>query len=108
MESQGEQNLMCSSSSTIPIEIESRGLMQYDEVNMEVVDETGKRKLSSDVWKHDKVVKLDGARFGVWQWSAAHEVCEKLQHINGSCSSIDRVSCPTMLDEEEDPDVSVA
>uniref|UniRef100_A0A1S4DMZ5 Zinc finger BED domain-containing protein DAYSLEEPER n=1 Tax=Nicotiana tabacum TaxID=4097 RepID=A0A1S4DMZ5_TOBAC len=28
--------------------------------------------------------------------------------INGSCSSIDRVSCPTMLDEEEDPDVSVA
>nr|XP_009764968.1 PREDICTED: zinc finger BED domain-containing protein RICESLEEPER 2-like [Nicotiana sylvestris] len=28
--------------------------------------------------------------------------------INGSCSSIDRVSCPTILDEEEDPDVSVA
>nr|XP_016498727.1 PREDICTED: zinc finger BED domain-containing protein RICESLEEPER 2-like isoform X2 [Nicotiana tabacum]XP_016498728.1 PREDICTED: zinc finger BED domain-containing protein RICESLEEPER 2-like isoform X2 [Nicotiana tabacum]XP_016498729.1 PREDICTED: zinc finger BED domain-containing protein RICESLEEPER 2-like isoform X2 [Nicotiana tabacum] len=79
MESQGEQNPMCSSSSTIPIEIESRGLMQSDEVNMEVVDETGKRKLSSDAWKYYKVVKLDGARFGVWQWSASHEVCEKLQ-----------------------------
>ncbi|XP_019252839.1 PREDICTED: zinc finger BED domain-containing protein RICESLEEPER 2-like [Nicotiana attenuata] len=28
--------------------------------------------------------------------------------INGSCSRIDRVSCPKMLDEEEDPDVLVA
>ncbi|OIT26790.1 hypothetical protein A4A49_58852, partial [Nicotiana attenuata] len=68
MESQGEQNPMCSSSSTIPIEIESRGLMQSDEVIMEVVDETGKRKLSSDAWKHYNVVKLDGARFGVCKY----------------------------------------
>ncbi|OIT27891.1 hypothetical protein A4A49_55503 [Nicotiana attenuata] len=63
MEFQGEQNPICSSSSTIPIE--SQGLMQSEEVNMEVVDETGKRKLISDAWKHYKVVKVVGARFGV-------------------------------------------
>nr|XP_009779207.1 PREDICTED: zinc finger BED domain-containing protein RICESLEEPER 2-like [Nicotiana sylvestris] len=68
MESQGEQNPMCSSSSTTPIEIESRGLMQSDQVNMEVVDEKGKRKLSFDAWKHYKVVKLDGAHFGVCKY----------------------------------------
>ncbi|XP_075103827.1 zinc finger BED domain-containing protein RICESLEEPER 2-like [Nicotiana tabacum] len=72
MESQGEQNPMCSSSSTTPIEIESRGLMQSDQVNMEVIDETGKRKLSFDAWKHYKVVKLDGAHFGVCKYCNTH------------------------------------
>nr|XP_009797845.1 PREDICTED: zinc finger BED domain-containing protein RICESLEEPER 2-like [Nicotiana sylvestris] len=92
MESQGEQNPMCSSSSTIPIEFESRGLMQSDEVNMEVVDETGKRKLSSDAWKHYKVVKLDGARFGVCRIERFEEAA-RLLHI--SCTKKLEYDCPT-------------
>nr|XP_033512256.1 uncharacterized protein LOC104097052 isoform X2 [Nicotiana tomentosiformis] len=80
---------MCSSSNAFPIETESQRLMQSDEVTMEVIDEAGKRKLISEAWKHFKAVKLDGVRFGVCL-----------------TSSVDKVSCPTLLEEEEEPDSS--
>ncbi|XP_033511862.1 uncharacterized protein [Nicotiana tomentosiformis] len=89
MESQNEENPVGSSSSTFPRESESQLPMQVDEVTTEVIDETGKRKLISDAWKHFKPVMINRVRFGV-----------------SLASMVDKVSCPILLDEEEEPDSS--
>ncbi|MCE5166640.1 hypothetical protein HAX54_023272 [Datura stramonium] len=88
MESQDKQIPMCSSSSSVPIENENEMFLQANEAIDEVI-ETQEGRFTSKAWKYFKLVKVGGARFSV-------------------CLTprIDRVLCPTFLDEEEEPDSS--
>ncbi|OIT30617.1 hypothetical protein A4A49_59056, partial [Nicotiana attenuata] len=96
MESQNES--VGSSSSTFPIESDSQLPMQVDEV----VDETGKRKLSSDAWNHFTPVMINRVRFGICKYCNTRikstrncGTSSMLDHIRNRCRKK-----PSNLDNE--------
>ncbi|KAH0689308.1 hypothetical protein KY290_017466 [Solanum tuberosum] len=64
MESQDEQNLICSSSGTVLVENESQKALTSNEAIDEVI-EIKEGRFTSKAWKHFKPVKINGSRFGV-------------------------------------------
>ncbi|MCE2054955.1 hypothetical protein HAX54_041705 [Datura stramonium] len=84
MASQNDENLAASSSNAMSLEAESPRPSQLNEVV-----ESRKRKRYSKVWDHFKLVHVDGVPYG--------------QCLT---STIDKVSCPTLIDEEEESESS--
>ncbi|KAH0709076.1 hypothetical protein KY284_010503 [Solanum tuberosum] len=70
MESQDEQNPMCSSSNIVPTENESQMPPQTNEATNEVI-EIEQRRFTSKAWQHFKPVKVDGFRFSVCRYCSA-------------------------------------
>nr|XP_009790837.1 PREDICTED: uncharacterized protein LOC104238232 [Nicotiana sylvestris]XP_009790838.1 PREDICTED: uncharacterized protein LOC104238232 [Nicotiana sylvestris] len=82
MASQIEENLRASSTNAISLDDESQRPSQPDEVEL-------KKRRYSRAWDHFEPVKVKGVPYG-------------------ACltSTVDQVSCPTLLDEEDEPDSS--
>ncbi|MCD7457821.1 hypothetical protein HAX54_036342 [Datura stramonium] len=87
MESQDEQNSMCSSSNIVPIENESEMPSQANETTDEVI-ETKDGRFTSKAWKYLKPLKVDGVRFSVYKYCGA---CIKSTRNCRTSSMVDHI-----------------